>query len=164
MKCDMKKSQNNVIEAKAEEPTSEDLFYIKWGRETHKDNIGVLNNVLRQFITLDTALLAVLIAFFDKIQICKWIKVLSCALLMFSLVMAVFGIIPLSSDLDLRRPDLIKAHKKRVLIRKKRLMWISVSSFVLSFIIILIVLIFGDFGQILWRGLTSFGQSVFSRE
>lgn len=160
----MKKSQDNVIEVKAEEPTSEDLFYIRWGRETHKDNIGVLNNVLRQFITLDTALLAALVAFFDKIEICKWIKVLSCALLMFSLVVAVFGIIPLSSGLDLRRPDLIKAHKQRVLIRKKRLMWISISSFVLSFIIILIVLIFGDLGQILWGGVTTAGRSILSRE
>ena len=138
----MKTSQNSGIEVNAEEPTSEELFYIKWGRETHKDNIGVLNNVLRQFITLDTALLAGLIAFFDKIEICKWIKVLSCALLMFSLLVAVFGIIPISRDLDLRRPDLIKARKKRVLIRKKRLMWISVSSFLLSFVIIFILMIF----------------------
>lgn len=142
LKYNMKKSQNNVREVNAEEPTSEDLFYIKWGRETHKDNIGVLNNVLRQFITLDTALLAALIAFFDKIEICKWIKVLSCALLMFSLLVAVFGIIPISRDLDPRRSDLIKAHKKRVLIWKKRLMWISVSSFLLSFVIIFILLIY----------------------
>jgi len=138
----MKKSQNNVIEVNAEEPASDNLFYIKWGRETHKDNIGLLNNVLRHFITLDTALLAALIAFFDKIEICKWIKGLSCALLMFSLLVAVFGIIPISRDLDLRRPDLIKDHKKRVLIRKKRLMWVSVFSFVLSFVIIFILLMF----------------------
>ena len=44
----MKESQDKVVTAKAEKPTSEDLFYIRWGRETRKDNIAVLNNVLRQ--------------------------------------------------------------------------------------------------------------------
>ena len=140
----MKESRDKVVTAKAEKPTSEDLFYIRWGRETRRDNIAVLNNVLRQFITLDTALLAALIAFFDKIEICKWIKVLSCVLLMFSLVMALFGIIPRSSHVDPRRPYLIKAHKDKVLTWKKWLMWISVSSFALSFVTIFLLLIFGD--------------------
>lgn len=140
----MKESQGNRVTAKTEKPTCEELFYIKWGRENLKDNIAVLNNVLRQFITLDTALLAALIAFFDKIEIGKWIKVLSCMLLMFSLAMALFGVIPRSSELDLRQPNSIKTHKDKVLIWKKRLMWISVSSFMLSFVIIFIILIFGD--------------------
>ena len=140
----MKESRDKVVTAKAEKPTSEDLFYIRWGRETRRDNIAVLNNVLRQFITLDTALLAALIAFFDKIEICKWIKVLSCVLLMFSLAMALLGIIPRSSHIDLRQPDLIKAHKDKVLTWKKCLMWISVSSFMLSFVTIFLLLIFGD--------------------
>lgn len=138
----MKNNQSKIIEADTSLPSSEDLFYIEWGRETLKNSIKVLNGVLSQFITLDTALLAALIGFFNKIGANTWVKVLSGAFLMVSLVIALIGQIPTGKVIDLRMPLLIKEYKSGIIARKKLLMWLSFSTLLLSFLIIFSFIIF----------------------
>jgi len=41
-------------------PSEDDTFYLTWGKETLKNNINLSNDILKQIITLSSALLGVL--------------------------------------------------------------------------------------------------------
>lgn len=47
-------------------PTEEEIFYSTWGRETVKNNINLCNDILKQLITISSALLGVM-TIFDEI-------------------------------------------------------------------------------------------------
>ncbi|MGH2509771.1 MAG: hypothetical protein ACRDHZ_20520 [Ktedonobacteraceae bacterium] len=92
-------------------PTEDDEFYIAWGRETFKNNISYLNDVLRQFITLNATLLGGSFVFLDDKIIDSNFKFWVLIILLASLTVAIIGIMPYGLRVDLRVASDIRRHK-----------------------------------------------------
>ena len=116
-------------------PSTDEQFYLEWGYETLKNNFNLLNEVLRQLLTLDAALLAAAIGFLDKIKIPDWSKAFVLILLCASLVISFLGVLPYKGKVDLRKPEDIKLHKEKALASKRRFLWIAASLLFVSFVI-----------------------------
>ncbi len=122
-------------------PADEDNFYQQWGYETLKNNIVLLNDVLRQLLTLDTALLAAAIGFFDKIETLSWSKSTVLILLCISLVMSFLGIFPYEGKVDIRNITMIRRHKEKAQLYKRIFLGIAAGVFILSFVLLLLNLV-----------------------
>ncbi len=131
---------NEVIQG--EEPTGEELFYKKWGWQTLQENIKVQNDVLKIFITLDTAILVAYLGFYDKFSICLWIKILLFALVTTSLLSSIVGIFPKPIKVNLNMPYEIKTYKEKRSRFKSTCLIISIISLILSIFIFFIALFY----------------------
>jgi hypothetical protein len=105
------------------EPTEEEKFYMLWGLESLKNNISILNKILRQLVTLDTALLGGSIAFLNDDIINYSFKIWVVFLFFLSLIIAFIGNLPYESRVDLRKPQRIKEHKEKTFKHKRRYLW-----------------------------------------
>jgi len=117
-------------------PSEEDLFYASWGQETVKNNINLCNEILKQLITISSALLGVSIIY-DKIVSSEILK--SFVLLSFfvSLIIAFIGLLPYENKVRLDTPKDIKEHKRTALKHKKQYLWTSAFSIVIGFSLII---------------------------
>ena len=108
-------------------PSDEDKFFIEWGRETVKENIKVLNDSLRLFITLDTAIISGYLTFFEKINIhSNILKIIPISVVIMSLIIAICGVYPTSIEISMISPSQIKNFKQDRFNSKKRgLFWSS---------------------------------------
>lgn len=122
-------------------PTEEEMFYINWGRETVKNNITLCNDILKQLITLSSALLGVTIIF-EKIVSEEVFKAFVLLSFFTSLVVAFLGVLPFENNVNIDTPEEIKAHKQKALAHKRRYLWISATCLVLGFGIIVGKLMF----------------------
>ena len=95
-------------------PSEDDEFYIAWGRETFKNNINYLNDVLRQFITLNATLLAGSVVLLNDKIVDSNFKFLILVMLLTSLITAIIGIMPSGLIVDIRVANDIYRHKKFV--------------------------------------------------
>jgi hypothetical protein len=120
-----------VLEATT--PSEEEKFYIEWGRETIKNNLIFANEVLRELVTLNSALLGGSIAFLDDTMLDPTLKPIVVALFLLSLIVSFLGIMPYESFVDLRVPDQIQQHKRRALRWKRRFLWTAGGLIALSF-------------------------------
>ncbi len=134
-------NDQNTINGTA--PSDEDKFYINWGRETVKENIKVLNDTLRLFITLDTAIISGYLTFFNKLNIQNSIlKIIPIALIISSLIIAIYSIYPKSDKISMISPSQIKIFKQeRYELKKCGLFWSSIFLF-FAFLLYLIFVIF----------------------
>ena len=114
----MTKNQNQQP-IKATAPSEDDEFYISWGRETLKQNLVFANEVLRQLVTLNVALLGGSIIFLDNKFVDTNIKALAILFFFISLAISFIGIMPYTRSVDLRVADDIRKHKKSALIHKR---------------------------------------------
>ncbi len=103
---------------KATAPSEDDEFYISWGRETLKNNINFLNEVLRQLVSLNVALLGGSIIFLDNRFVDDTFKVIVILAFLFSLMFSFAGIMPYGRSVDLRVAEDIRKHKRFVFILK----------------------------------------------
>ncbi len=124
-------------------PSPEEVFYLQWGREALKNNINLLNDVLRQLVTLDTALLAALIGFLHEIQIPEWSKAIVLSSVSISLLLAFIGVLPYRAEVDLRKPEHIRVHKEKALSYKRRFLTVAAIFFFLTFAFSILGLITG---------------------
>jgi hypothetical protein len=95
-------------------PSEDDEFYISWGRETLKNNINFLNEVLRQLVSLNVALLGGSIIFLDNRFVNDTFKALVMLAFLFSLMFSFAGIMPYGRSVDLRVAEDIRKHKRFV--------------------------------------------------
>ena len=109
--------------ATASPVTEEEKFYMEWGKETLKTNIERANNVLQQFLTLNTALLGGSVVFLSQEILGKMFHGISIACLFIGLVLAFLGIIPYESKVQLNIPADIKNHKEKALKDKRCFLW-----------------------------------------
>lgn len=116
-------SNNNVLEGCL--PTEDDKFYVSWGRESLKNNLTHANEVLRQLVTLNSALLGGSIAFVDPTIIAIPFKVGVIIAFFVSLILSFLGIMPYEGAPDLRKPKDIKQHKEDALKSKRCYLWSS---------------------------------------
>jgi hypothetical protein len=120
----MTKNQNQQP-IKGTAPSEDDEFYISWGRETLKHNLVFANEVLRQLVTLNVALLGGSIIFLDNIFVDSNIKVFALLSFFFSLIISFIGIMPYARSVDLRVADDIREHKESAL--KHKLYYLGVA-------------------------------------
>ncbi len=108
---------DDVIDAQS--PSEEEKFFKKWGWETLKENITVLNDVLKLLLTISTAILAAYLGFYDKIRIVDvivpehFIKLTIVFLLINSLIWAIVGIFPFPAKVNLNMPQEVKSYKQK---------------------------------------------------
>ncbi len=114
---------NDPIQSKR--PSEDDEFYLTWGRETIKKNIELVQSVLIQMITLNTALLGANIIFLKPGAISGYWQSASLAGFFLALAVAFIGIHPHESLVSTISPEQIKSHKVAALKKKRRFMWSS---------------------------------------
>ena len=73
-----------VIKGTKPDPT--DVFYAEWGDELIKRNLTFLNDVLRQLVTLSTAMLSGSIIFLNDAMISRGLKLATIAMFLCALV------------------------------------------------------------------------------
>lgn len=78
----------------AESFVEEVEFFASWGDALLKETLPFLNQVLRQFVTLNAALLAGVAAFSDKGLMDRGLSITSMVLLLLALSAAIIGILP----------------------------------------------------------------------
>jgi len=118
----MSERKNDMI-PEGTSPTEEDKFFILWGRESLKNNLVLANEVLRQLVTLNSALLGGSIAFLDEKVIAPSFKVWVIVAFSLSLIVSFLGMMPYEGSVDLRIPEQIKQHKEKALKSKRRYLW-----------------------------------------
>ncbi|UFP95817.1 hypothetical protein [Gloeobacter morelensis] len=134
----MNLENSKVPEALAgRQPTEDELFYVDWGKETIKQNLSFLNDVLRQLLTLNTALIGSSAVFFDESILGKDFKLAVIIVFMFSLFVCLVGVLPVETDVNPQAPGLVKEHKQKATKWKRCLLYISFSSFFLGFVLVL---------------------------
>ena len=98
-------------------PSKEDLFFTEWGRETLKENISVLNETFKLFITLDTILLSAYVSFYDSVLASalpfSWQTIAPAFCIMLSLSASIIGIYPFPIKVNLAAPDKIREYKEK---------------------------------------------------
>lgn len=123
-------NEGKVVQGEARATTEDEAFYIQWGYETVKANIGTANEVLKLLITINVALLGGGAAFLYKSDLSESVRIIILAAFFVGLIVAFIGIFPRESAVDVRMPDRIKIHKDRVLASKRRYLW-TASAFTL---------------------------------
>ena len=122
-------------------PTEDEKFYIQWGREILKNNLVFTNDVLRQLITLNTALLGSSIAFLDERIIDLTLKKFIILFFLLSLIFSFIGVMPYGNSIDLRMPEEIKKYKETAFKWKRYCLWAASSLLAFGFLIALIGLV-----------------------
>lgn len=113
-------SEDAPSKASSRPPSEEELFYLAWGRETLKSNISTASTVLCQFITINVALLGGGAAYLNTTTIPSWVRIIILLSFLFGLVLAIFGVLPTSTEVNSYVPEEIKIHKSAAL-KSKRL-------------------------------------------
>lgn len=119
-----------------QQPTEEEIFYITWGQETVKNNITLCNDILKQLITISSALLGVSIIY-DHIVTNETLKIFVLLSFFISLIVAFIGLLPYENKVRLDTPDDIKTHKRKALTHKRQYLWVSAFTIVVGFALIL---------------------------
>lgn len=132
----MSESVKNKIQQKGLRPTNEDEFYLNWGKESLKNNIKLSNEILKQIITLSTALLGLTIIY-EKIVSVEILRIIVLLLFFISLVVSLLGVLPFEGTISLNSPTEIKEFKRKVLKHKRIYLWISGGGLTLGFAIII---------------------------
>jgi len=116
-------TDEKTVQGKGRAATEDEAFYIQWGYETVKANIGTANEVLKLLITINVALIGGGAAFLYKSDVPEGFRIVILAAFFIGLILAFTGVFPRESAIDIRMPDKIKAHKNRVLDSKRRYLW-----------------------------------------
>lgn len=119
-----------------QQPTEEELFYTAWGQETIKNNITLCNDILKQLITINSALLGVSIIY-DNIVSNDVIKILVLLSFFFSLIIAFLGVLPYENRVLMSSPEDIKIHKRNALKHKRQFLWVSAVAIIIGFALVI---------------------------
>jgi hypothetical protein len=118
---------------------SDEIFYVKWARESIKQTVPYLNDLLQKLITLISALFAASLVAIKENIIDKWFGIGGAFVLLVALGMAITGIWPRTKTLQLDCADQIKLAESNVSNRKS--FWVQMTLVFLA--ISLLVFVFG---------------------
>ncbi len=119
-----------------QELSNEDRFYLNWAMDTVKLNISLANDILKQLITLSTALLGISLIF-ESIVSSEGLKIIVLFSFFFCLIVSLLGLLPYEREVDISSPSDIKEHKINALKHKRMYLWIASGFLLLGFVIIL---------------------------
>lgn len=133
------KPPNKIINGKP--LTKEEDFYLTLSEEFVKNNSKFVNDVLRQLITLNTALLAGTVTFINKEIINENFKIVVVFFFLIALIISFVGTMPYSGTISFTDPYRVKTFSENALDYK--LKYIKISGFIsgLGFLIIIIGMI-----------------------
>jgi len=123
-------------------PSMEDIFYLEWGKETLKENISILNDTFKLFITLDTILLSAYLGFYEKVlenlPSLSWQTIIPALCVIISLTTSLIGIYPFPKSVNLSAPQEIKKYKEIRLKFKSICLMVAAFTLVCGFIVLLV--------------------------
>ncbi len=103
-------------------PPSDPEFYFQWAKENAKESIKRADTALGQLLTLSTTLLGGAIAFWDRMPIGSNFKLLVVGALLFTVLVCLFAVMPISGRSDVRSASDIRDHMRDVFdLKLKRL-------------------------------------------
>ena len=109
-------------------PSSRDAFYFKWGRETLKEIVPTLHDILHKLITLDVALIGGSFAIKDEF-IGPRCRIFILIGLIASLICAFVGFAPRADTVNLNKPHEIEKFEENTIAYKND--WFRKSAFFL---------------------------------
>ena len=116
-----------------ESASDDDTALVDWGRELFKSSVTVANDVLKQVITICSALLTAAVGFLDKTGVARPWQVLVFALLLAPLVLAFQALVPAAAMVDVRDPNELRKFRDEILRKKRRALrwvtWLLVAAF-----------------------------------
>lgn len=134
-------SNDSPAPQQGRKPTEEDLFYWDWAKDTLKNSISLVNKVLVIILTLNSALLAVSV-FFNNDTLPQKEKLIVILSFIFSLLIALIGLIMYEGKVQLDTPSTIKKHKVDAFKYKKVFLFSSLIFLFLGFVFIISNLIY----------------------
>jgi hypothetical protein len=117
---------------KGQRLTTEEKFYSDWAKETIKNNITLCNDVLKQLISVSSAILGLTIIF-EKVVVSDWLRTISLLFVFLCLIISLIGLLPYEQKIQINSIDDIKAHKKKALKHKRQYLWTSAIFLVIGF-------------------------------
>lgn len=129
-------------EVMSEPLSAEERYYLEWARETEKRNLTLINEVLRQLVTLTVALLAGSVAFLKEGILPIGFRVALVMCLLASLVASLLGVIPFQGTVA-GSPLSIKRHKERAVRWKHFWLRLAAGLLVVGFLCAILGLIGG---------------------
>ncbi len=137
-----RKSEKETDFIESSSPSKEDLFFTEWGKETLKENISVLNETFKLFISLDTVLLSAYVSFYDSVLVnalpFSWQTIAPAFCVMLSLSSSIIGIYPFSIKVNLAAPDKIKEYKEKRSNFKRVCLAIAAIALISGFVVFLL--------------------------
>lgn len=127
----------------AEPATENDLFYVSLGDEQIKRTLPFLNEVLRQFVTICTALLSGTIVFLGDKLISPAFRTPVAIFFLFGLVSAAIGVLPYQLTYTRRCPEEIEEAFERARKWKAGLLWLSFAFLVSGLVLGLVGIVRG---------------------
>lgn len=127
-----------------QQPSEEEMFYVTWGQETVKSNISLCNEILKQLVTISSALLGVSIIY-EQIVTSETLRFFILLIFFISLIVAFIGLLPYENKVRLDTPGDIKEHKRKSLKHKRKFLWVSATTVAVGFALILGELIIKNF-------------------
>ena len=119
-------------------PSDEEDFYLTWGQELPKTNLALLNDVLKQLVTLNTALLGGSVVFLSRTVMGAEFRNAVISMFLLSLCTAFVGILPYIRRIILRDPNHVKQVIQSAFTWKLHLVRIAAAFLVLGFIVALV--------------------------
>src|ERR1700754_4865620 len=94
-------------------PTAEELYLLQWGQDALKDNLKIINDILRQQVTLVATLVTAVTALRAAKVLPATLSAVVITALIVALVAALVGALPFQSKVNLNDPAAIRKHKER---------------------------------------------------
>ena len=113
-------------------PTDADMLDLNWRLENISSNIGLCNDILKQLVTLSSALLGAA-SIFDNMVTPNYINVGVMFSFFASLIIAFLGLLPFEQVISSNTPENIEIYKQKALRHKRRYLWVSAFVLVIGF-------------------------------
>ncbi|RPD44870.1 hypothetical protein DNI29_19400 [Hymenobacter sediminis] len=104
--------------------SDEDEYLNEWSLNSLKENLTLINDILRQLMTISAAILGVSI-FYEKIITNNSFKIAAISTFFVALILSFFGIIPYGSKIITNDPVAFKEQKKSIF---KTKYWLAIAA------------------------------------
>ena len=120
---------------RGKQPSEEDEFYFQWGMESQKNNIVLANDILKQFITLNSTLLGGSVVFIDSAVMSPSAKNIVIIFFFLGLAAAFFGVLPYERKVLRASPTEVEKYKASALKKKRSFLWLAALFMAIGFLV-----------------------------
>lgn len=122
--------------------SEEESFYLEWGRESQKNNLVYLNDLLGKCIPVNAALAggAVVQTSVEN----ETLRIIIIASFLLALIFSFLGYLPYERKIDISNPNKIKAHKEQAVNHKRTYVWIAAFFMIFGLGLALVGVIIGN--------------------
>ncbi|HUV03915.1 MAG TPA: hypothetical protein VMX94_02280 [Armatimonadota bacterium] len=141
--------KNKVVTCEAHEPSQDSLFWLEVGREMIKASTGIANDVAKQLVTLNTALISAYLVAAKLLGIVtlgqglkRLIFAIPVGLWLLSISLGVFVLVPRQDEVSSISPTDIKAARKRAIGSKCVFVWLAVAALTSGILFVTLILLY----------------------